>query len=126
MLLRLKPFLSITRKVKKFFELTSTKLFLQLRQIESDRAISSLNNTIEKLSADNKRLRNTQNKEPRTNVTEKTRREFLKLKEDHKKLRNQYLDVVNRNAALEEELKKCRYQIRLLEEKDLAESISSK
>lgn len=68
-----------------------------------------------------------QNKEPRSYGTvEKVRKDLLKLKEEHKNLRAKYLQVVDRNSALEDELKKCRYQICLLEEKDLADSISSK
>ena len=60
------------------------------------------------------------------NTTDKVRKEFLKLKDEHKNLRAKYLQLADRNSTLEDELKKCRYQIRLLEEKDLAESISSK
>ena len=68
-----------------------------------------------------------QNKDSRPyNTTDKVRKDLLKIKEEHKNLRTKYLQVVDRNSVIEEELKKCRYQIHLLEEKDLAESISSK
>lgn len=98
----------------------------KLHQIESDRTISSLHQTIEKLTADNRRLRSLQTKDIRPlSTTDKVRKELLKLKDEHKNLRTKYLQIVDRNSALEDELKKCRYQIHLLEEKDLAESISS-
>lgn len=93
-----------------------------MRQQESDRTLSSLTEKSAKISEVRSSLRSVQSARL---SQEKSKKEYVKLKDDYKALRAKYLEVIDRNHELEEEIKKYQYHIHLLEEKDLADSISS-
>lgn len=80
---------------------------------------------IEKLTEENKKFQREQKETKNFTTGNKLKKELMMLKEDHKLLKEKYMESVDKNIQIEEELKRCRYQIHLLEEKDLAKAISS-